>query len=51
MVKDLGDNIDEEELKEMIASADLDKDGLVTEEDFYVLMTSKNSKPLNDSFI
>lgn len=30
VVKDLGDNIEESELQEMIEAADLDKDGLVS---------------------
>lgn len=32
VVKDLGDNIDEAELQEMIEKADLDKDGQVSED-------------------
>lgn len=31
MVKEMGENIDEAELQEMIANADLDKDGMVSE--------------------
>ena len=33
--------IDENELQEMIDKADLDHDGLVSEEEFYVIMTRK----------
>ena len=43
MVQDLGDDIDEAELKEMIEAADRDHDGKVSEEDFYLLMTSKTT--------
>jgi centrin-1 len=32
VIKDLGENIDESELQEMIQKADLDKDGMVSEE-------------------
>lgn len=40
-MKELGDNIDDAELQEMIEKADSDNDGQVTEEDFYNIMTKK----------
>ena len=36
---DLGENITEEELQEMIDRADLDRDGLVNETEFYTILT------------
>lgn len=44
VVKELGENIDEAELNEMIQKADLDRDGLVNEEEFYNVMTRKAGK-------
>jgi centrin-1 len=44
VVKDLGDNIDEAELQEMIERADLDRDGQVSEEEFYNIMTRKEAR-------
>ena len=41
ITKELGEMIDENELQEMIDKADLDHDGLVSEEEFYVIMTRK----------
>jgi Ca2+-binding EF-hand superfamily protein len=41
VIKDLGENIDEHELQEMIEKADQDHDGLVSEEEFYNIMTRK----------
>ena len=41
VVKELGENIDEADLQEMIDRADLDKDGLVSEEEFYNVITKK----------
>ena len=38
---DLGEDISEEELQEMIDRADLDKDGLVNFEEFYTILTRK----------
>jgi Ca2+-binding EF-hand superfamily protein len=43
-VKDLGENIDEHELQEMIEKADADNDGLVSEEEFYNIMTKKTTR-------
>ena len=44
MVRDMGENIDEAELQEMIEKADLDKDGQVSEEEFYNIMTKKDGR-------
>lgn len=45
MVREMGENIDEAELQEMITNADLDQDGMVSEEEFYNVMTKKNRRP------
>ena len=39
IVRELGDTVEEYELQEMIDRADLDKDGLVSEEQFYRIIT------------
>lgn len=44
VVKELGENIDEAELQEMIQKADTDRDGLINEEEFYNVMTRKATK-------
>jgi centrin-1 len=44
VIKDLGENIDEHELQEMIEKADADNDGLVSEEEFYNVMTRKTNR-------
>lgn len=36
---DLGENISESELQELITRADVDHDGLVSEEEFYTIVT------------
>lgn len=41
MVKQLGEDISEKELKDMVKKADLDGDGKVNFEDFYALMMQK----------
>ena len=41
VANDLGEDISEEELQEMIDRADLDKDGLVSLEEFYIILTRK----------
>lgn len=41
VIRDLGENIDEHELQEMIEKADADNDGRVSEEEFYNIMTKK----------
>ena len=40
MAKDLGEEISDEEIQEMIERADSDGDGFVTAEDFYNIMTA-----------
>ena len=37
----MGLNIGEQELEEMVEKADLDKDGLVSEEEFYNVLTKQ----------
>ena len=41
MAKELGETIDDSELQEMIERADTDNDGLVSEEEFYNIITKK----------
>jgi Ca2+-binding EF-hand superfamily protein len=41
VVKDLGDLTDDTVLQSMIERADVDLDGLVSEEEFYNLITKK----------
>ncbi len=44
VAQELGENLSEEELNELIVRADLDKDGLVSEEEFYTIVT----RPIKD---
>jgi centrin-1 len=44
VVQDLGDNIEESELREMIERADLNGDGIVSQEEFYLFMADKTHK-------
>lgn len=44
VVKEVGENIDDAELQEMIERADLDNDGLISEEEFYAIMTRRSTK-------
>lgn len=41
IVRELGENIEEHELQEMIDKADLDHDGMISEEEFYLILTKK----------
>ncbi len=41
VAKELGETIDDSELQEMLERADTDNDGLVSEEEFYNIMTKK----------
>lgn len=41
IVRELGENIEEHELQEMIDKADLDHDGMISEEEFYMIITKK----------
>lgn len=38
---DLGEAVDDDEIEDMFQRADLDRDGFVTGEDFYNIMTHK----------
>jgi len=42
LCKDLGENISDDEIKEMIEEADLDRDGEVDETEFFNLMKKIN---------
>ena len=44
VVKEVGESIDDSELQEMIERADVDNDGLISEEEFYAIMTRKSLK-------
>ena len=44
VAQELSENISEEELQELITRADLDADGLVSEDEFYTIMT----RPIKD---
>jgi centrin-1 len=39
IAQDLGEEVSEQELQELIVRADLDNDGLVSEDEFYEIMT------------
>lgn len=41
VAQEIGENISETELQELITRADVDRDGLVSEEEFYVILTRK----------
>ena len=41
VAQELGENVSEEELQELINRADTDHDGLVSEEEFYIILTRK----------
>jgi Ca2+-binding EF-hand superfamily protein len=41
VAQELGENVSEEELQELITRADVDQDGLVSEEEFYIILTRK----------
>ena len=44
VAKELGENMTDDELNEMIVRADTDKDGKVSFEEFYAIMTKKTNK-------
>lgn len=44
VVKEVGESIDDSELQEMIERADTDNDGLISEEEFYAIMTHRSLK-------
>jgi Ca2+-binding EF-hand superfamily protein len=41
VAKDLGELTDDNSLQEMIERADIDRDGVISEEEFYNLVTKK----------
>lgn len=41
IVKDIGINVTDQDISKMIERADLNKDGVVSEEEFYLLMSKK----------
>ena len=41
IAQELGENVSEQELQELINRADIDHDGLVSEEQFYIIVTRK----------
>ena len=41
IAQELGENVSEQELQELITRADIDADGLVSEEEFYNILTRK----------
>ncbi len=41
VAEEIGENVSEQELQELITRADVDCDGLVSEEEFYVIVTRK----------
>lgn len=51
VAKELGETIEDSDLQEMIERADADNDGLVSEEEFYSIMTKKTfswyNRPIN----
>ena len=48
MVNELGENLTDDEMREMIAEADRDGDGFVNFEDFMRIMKKKSENPLDD---
>jgi centrin-1 len=45
IAKDIGlTNLTDKEINEMVEKADLDNDGLVSEEEFYLIMTKRSRK-------
>ena len=45
---ELGENLTDDELQEMIEEADRDGDGLINEEEFYRVMKKRGTNPLDD---
>jgi len=48
VAQEIGENISDDELKEMMQEADKDKDGFIGPEDFYRVMRKKYIDPLED---
>mmetsp|Transcript_40200 Transcript_40200/g.29647 ORF Transcript_40200/g.29647 Transcript_40200/m.29647 type:complete len:92 (-) Transcript_40200:26-301(-) len=46
--QEIGENLNDDELHEMIAEADRSGDGLITFEDFFRVMKKKNDDPLGE---
>lgn len=51
VAEQLGESITEQEIQELIARADLDQDGLISEEEFYALMTKKVWEGMIDVYL
>ena len=45
---ELGENLTDEELQEMIDEADRDGDGMINDEEFYRVMKKRGDNPLDD---
>jgi Ca2+-binding EF-hand superfamily protein len=41
VAQELGENISEQEIEELVVRADTDHDGLISEEEFYTIVTRK----------
>ena len=41
VAKDLGEDLNDEQIEKIFSNADLDDDGFVTQDDFYNIMTHK----------
>ena len=48
VANELGENLTDEELQEMIDEADRDGDGLINEDEFYRVMKKRGDNPLDD---
>lgn len=48
VARELGENLTDEELQEMVDEADRDGDGVINEEEFYRVMKKRGDNPLDD---
>jgi centrin-1 len=48
VARELGENLTDDELQEMIDEADRDGDGLINEDEFYRVMKKRGENPLDD---
>ena len=48
VAKELGENMTDEELQEMIDEADRDGDGMINEDEFFRVMKKRGDNPLDD---
>ena len=48
VANELGENLTDEELQEMIDEADRDGDGLINEDEFFRVMKKRGDNPLDD---